>query len=145
MNLDVYQNTYFIQQVALSAESFGVSSSDIATVGKALNSLFNVRCAANATVIPSQGPAQQSICIASDCPLAMNNTCSAYQASVEPGVSNSTLAMGEGNKTSTATQSAANGGTPTASSTSETSTGAAAQNVMLGGAAAAFAAAAYFL
>jgi len=148
MDLNYAEVSYFIEQVALAATSFGIAKEDISNVGTALNGLFNVRCAANATAIPAAGPVQQSICIASDCPLAMNNTCSAYDTAVMPGVANSTLAMGEGNATSTATASAANGGTPSSTSSgsgSASSTGAAAANLVGGAAAGAFAIAAFFL
>ncbi|CAG8976396.1 hypothetical protein HYALB_00012543 [Hymenoscyphus albidus] len=98
MDLSPYEVGYFIQQVALSASSFGVAQSDIAAAGTALNSLFNVRCAPSTVVVPSQPAELQSICLENSCPLAPNNTCSAYAASVQPGVANATLA---GNATST--------------------------------------------
>jgi len=147
MALDYAQNTYFIQQVALAAESFGVAMSDIQAVGKSLNGAFNVRCGPNATVIPSQGPAEQSICITSDCPVAANASCSAYAAVVEPGVANSTLAMGEGNSSSTATMAAPNGGTPTASggAGSTASPTGAASKAAVGAAAGLLGVAAFFL
>ena len=106
MDLDQYEVTYFIQQVGLAAASFGVAKEDIQAVGEALGMLFNYKCAPATTAIKAQGPALQSICIADSCPQAANSTCSAYDMVVEPGVANSTLAMGEGNSSSTATASA---------------------------------------
>ena len=122
MALDAYQMGYFIQQVGLSAASFGVTDDDVAAVGMALTKLFDYRCAAPATAVPAQGPQLQSICIVDSCPLADNATCSAYEPVIEPGVANSTLAMGEGNSSSTATMSFSASmtmetGTATASST----------------------------
>lgn len=78
MDLNPYEVTYFIEQVAMAAASFGVAEDDLAVVGTALNSLFNVRCAPATTVIPAQGALLQSICIDGSCPLSPNNTCSAY-------------------------------------------------------------------
>ena len=77
MNLTYAQNGYFIQQIALAAQSFGVASSDITAVGTLLNNVFNYRCTPPATVIPSAGPVLQSICIAPSCPLAPNANCTA--------------------------------------------------------------------
>lgn len=91
MALSNAEVTYFITQVGLSAASFGVTTEDVTAVGTALASLFGVRCAPETTVIPAQGPQLQSICIASDCPLAVNNTCSAYEAVVEPSPANGTM------------------------------------------------------
>ncbi|KAH7375472.1 hypothetical protein B0T11DRAFT_334822 [Plectosphaerella cucumerina] len=85
MNLDPSEMGYFIQQVALSAQSFGVAEDDIAGVGKALSSLFNVRCAPPTEVVPGSGAQLQSICIAGACPVAENDTCQCYAAAVEPG------------------------------------------------------------
>lgn len=102
MDLDVNQMGYFITQVGLSAASFGVTVEDATAVGHALSSLFNVRCAAPVAVIPAQGPQLQSICLTANCPLAPNNTCSAYDAAVQPFVADPALAAGQGNSSSTA-------------------------------------------
>jgi len=116
MGLNTAEVTYFIQQVGAAAASFGVAESDITKVADALNGLFNVRCAAPAVAIPAQGAQLQSMCIAEDCKLAPNATCSSYEPVVEPGVANATLAMGEGNSSSTATAAA-----PSDTSATETS------------------------
>jgi hypothetical protein len=80
MNLDFAETTYFIQQVGLAAASFGVAESDIEAVAKALNTLFNVRCAPPTAVIPAQGEQLQSICTDEEtCPLAQNATCALYE------------------------------------------------------------------
>lgn len=84
MDLDENELGYFIQQVALSASSFGVAEADLTDVGDALNSLFGLRCSPNATAIEAQGPQLQSICIADSCPLANDSVCDQYQTAVEP-------------------------------------------------------------
>jgi hypothetical protein len=151
MDLDSAQVGYFIQQVGLAAESFGVATSDITAVATALEGYFDVRCAPPTTIIPVEGPQLQSICIAEDCPLAPNSTCSSYQPAVLPGVANSTLADGLGNVSSTATASAAGisptpsgsaTGSSTASGSATASSGAAVANaagVLAAGGLAAFA------
>jgi len=78
MALDANEVGYFIEQVGLSAQSFGVTSDDVTAVGKLLTSTFDVKCAAAATVIPAQGAQLQSICTADDCPTAANASCSSY-------------------------------------------------------------------
>ncbi|MCJ1330677.1 hypothetical protein MMC10_007362 [Thelotrema lepadinum] len=105
MDLDPFEVGYFIEQVGLSASSFGVADDDVTAVGMALTKLFDYRCAPATTVIPASGPLLQSICIADTCPISPNATCSAYDSAMEPGVANATLAMGEGNSSSTATAS----------------------------------------
>lgn len=83
MALDKNEVSYFIQQVGLSAASFGVSDADVAAVGMSLNKHFNVRCAPKEAIIQSE-PMYQSICIDNDCDLAPNATCSAYPSVMEP-------------------------------------------------------------
>ena len=141
MALDQNQVGYFIQQVGLSAASFGVATADVTAVGKALTALFDYRCAPNTTVVPEQGPQLQSICIADTCPIAMNATCSAYAPVIEPFAANATLAMGQGrNKTMNGTSSTST----TAGLPAQATTNAAAQNLgsiaaVVGAAALAFA------
>lgn len=93
MALDNAELAYFIQQVALAAQSFGVAASDIEIVGNALSSTFGMRCAMPVTVIKAQGPQLQAICIESDCVLAKNASCGLYEAVVEPSKNNSMAAM----------------------------------------------------
>lgn len=78
--------TYFIEQVAASALSFGVTPEDIAPVGQALQNLFGFRCSPRTTVIPSQGDQPQSICSAMDCPVAVNSTCVGVENYTHPAV-----------------------------------------------------------
>ncbi|RNJ55423.1 hypothetical protein D7B24_008561 [Verticillium nonalfalfae] len=95
MDLDPSEMGYFIQQVALAAESFGVAKDDITAVGKALTDLFNFKCLPAAEVIPGQGKQLQSICIAEDCPEAKDAQCDLYKGAVAPepahGGSNATM------------------------------------------------------
>ncbi|KAF2206760.1 hypothetical protein CERZMDRAFT_122899 [Cercospora zeae-maydis SCOH1-5] len=78
MDLDSLAVGWFIEQVGLSAASFGVSSDDVAAVGKSLSDTFGKRCSRSASIPASSPPMLQSICIAPDCPLADNPVCSAY-------------------------------------------------------------------
>lgn len=96
MDLNPLQLGYFIAQVASSAASFGVATSDIQAVGMALNKLFNYRCSPPTTVVPAQGPQLQSICTDPTCQIAMNATCASYINQTVPLVANASLAMGEG-------------------------------------------------
>lgn len=82
MDLSSAEVGYFIQQVALSAKSFGVADADLTVVGDALGSLFDYKCAAPVEVIPGQGAQLQAICVGADCPLAMNATCDAYNSTL---------------------------------------------------------------
>lgn len=109
MDLNVYQLSYFITQVGLAATSFGVATSDVEVVGMALQQFFGYRCAPPVSIVP-QVPAQlQAICIASDCPLAANANCSAYETAVAPTYANGT------NSTSTPSSN-----TPTSTGTATT-------------------------
>lgn len=80
MGLDIYEVSYFVQQVGLAAASFGVSADDVNTIGKGLMMLFGYRCAPPTVFIPDHGAELQSICIADNCPIAPNATCSMYQS-----------------------------------------------------------------
>lgn len=85
MDLSAAEVGYFIEQVAMSAASFGVAASDLMVVGTALNSLFGYRCAPETVVIPSQSAQLQAICIDDTCPISPNATCSSYAAVMKPG------------------------------------------------------------
>ncbi|KAJ5033324.1 uncharacterized protein L3040_008442 [Drepanopeziza brunnea f. sp. 'multigermtubi'] len=84
MNLHPAEVTYFIEQVAAAAISFGVTPEDIAPVGLALNRYFNYRCLPSETIIETQGAHYQSICSAQDCPTATNSSCAAYANIADP-------------------------------------------------------------
>lgn len=114
MDLNNAEVTWFIENVGMSAKSFGVGAADITTVGNLLTSVFNVKCAAAATVIPAQGPQLQSICIDSTCPQAKAANCSAYGSAAVNATEPSTA-------TGTQVPSATTGGGGSASSPSSSS------------------------
>lgn len=90
MDLSHAEVTYFINQVALSAMSFGVAKEDLAVVGTALMNTFGYKCEMPITVIPSQGAQLQSVCSGPDCPLAANSSCPTTNIT-EPAVANASL------------------------------------------------------
>ena len=63
MALDEKEIGWFVTQVGTSAASFGVSSDDVATVGKALLDTFGMKCSPPASVPATAAPALQAICI----------------------------------------------------------------------------------
>lgn len=63
MDLGPKQVGWFIEQVGLSAASFGVSSADVQTVATALNKSFAYRCEPPASIPAYAPPDLQSICI----------------------------------------------------------------------------------
>ncbi|KAF7973044.1 hypothetical protein HWV62_16330 [Athelia sp. TMB] len=111
MGLDVNEVGYFITQVGLAAQSFGVTNADVSAVGSLLESLFDVKCAAATTVIPAQGAQLQSICIADNCPTAPNATCSAYAAVTSPASATApaTVTLGGGSSAAASTSTSAGG------------------------------------
>jgi len=115
MDLSAAEVGYFIQQVAMSAASFGVATEDLTVVGTALNSLFGYKDSAPAVVIPTQPAALQAICIAADCPEAKNATTSGYDAAVEPSTAVSSLVPTMSSATGTATPAMTGSATNTAS------------------------------
>lgn len=121
MDLGPNQLGYFIEQVALSAQSFGVAEADLAAVGEALGTLFGHRCAPNATAIAAQGPQQQSICTADDCPAAPGAVCDQYQPAVKP--MNATMSGGMGT-TSTGSPMGSSTGSPSPSTSMPVQVGA---------------------
>lgn len=88
MDLSYPEVGYFIEQVALSGQSFGVAPSDLMVVGTALMTLFDYRCTPPTTVVPAQGPQLQSICLDNTCPLAANHTCALYDHLMKPSLAN---------------------------------------------------------
>jgi hypothetical protein len=90
MDLDANELGYFITQVGTAAASFGVTTDDVNTVGKALSSTFGYRCAPAAAVPASATAELQAICIASDCPMSPMATCAAYGNATEPTFTNGT-------------------------------------------------------
>ncbi|CCG81443.1 protein of unknown function [Taphrina deformans PYCC 5710] len=147
MDITHAQNTWFIQQVGLAAQSFGVASADVTAVGTALDQTFNYRCSKNASV-PSTAPAAaQAICIANDCPLAVNSSCAAYVQTQAAGVGPNGTVVNAGNVSLASSASSASGSARASGAagggTGTSTTSSAAKNVIVGSfvGAAAFAAA----
>jgi hypothetical protein len=74
MNLNHNQVSYFIQQVGLSAQSFGVSNDDISSISNTLGNLFNYKCLKPIPLINNQ-TSLQSICTKDNCPINSNSEC----------------------------------------------------------------------
>jgi hypothetical protein len=116
MQLSYAEVTYFIEQVGMSAASFGVATEDVMLVGTALMNAFGYRCEPPMTIVPAQGPQLQSICDDETCPLSPNATCASYNGTIPkpgnatiPGSNSTATSTGSGSKTtggSTATGSA---------------------------------------
>ncbi|KAF2725135.1 hypothetical protein K431DRAFT_204699, partial [Polychaeton citri CBS 116435] len=96
MALDNAEVGYFIQQVGLSAASFGVADADVKAVGEALSKTFGYRCSPPAAVPASAQPQLQAICTKDDCPLSPDATCSAYSPVVEPATNGTVTSMTNG-------------------------------------------------
>lgn len=122
MDLSNAQISYFIEQVALSAASFGVAQSDLQIVGAALAGAFGMRCAPASTIVAAQGPQLNAICIDESCPLSPNATCAAYASAMMPSVANATLV---GNTTASMSMSMSGSATGMASGASKTASGSA--------------------
>ncbi|KAF2766963.1 hypothetical protein EJ03DRAFT_297470 [Teratosphaeria nubilosa] len=105
MYLNAYQVEYFIEQVGLSAKSFGVADSDVTAVGQSLTSAFNYRDSAPVALLPGAPVQPQAICIDPSCPLAANPDYSAYETPYPPTYCNATT-----NGTSTMAGSTATSG-----------------------------------
>lgn len=80
MDLNLAQNKYFIDQHVVAAESLGFSAADGEIFSDHLYSVFAVRCGGPTSIIKTQGPQLQSICMTSDCPQAEDAECNLYPA-----------------------------------------------------------------
>jgi len=125
MDLNPYQVGYFIQQVGLSAASFGVTMEDATAVGMALNGAFGSRCSAPASIPATAAPEIQAICIDSTCPIAQNATCAAYSPATAASFVNGTTYIAPGSmpamSNSTSTNGTTNGTSTTGGSNSSSS------------------------
>ncbi|KAL4811354.1 hypothetical protein BDV18DRAFT_155959 [Aspergillus unguis] len=117
MVLDPNEVGYFVQQVGLSAASFGVAKSDIDAVAESLNKLFGMRCAPKMTAIPEQGPQFQSVCTDESCPLADNATCAAQPPMQKPVMQVSSSAMPSASASSSSSMQGGSGSSATGSPT----------------------------
>jgi len=87
MNLEYNQLGYFISQLALAAQHFGVSSQDAGSIETSLNTRFNIRCAPATSANP---PMLLSLCQNPTCPLAVPiSDCAAYNNLTAVGVTDS--------------------------------------------------------
>ncbi|KAJ9136887.1 hypothetical protein NKR23_g9480 [Pleurostoma richardsiae] len=92
MDLNAAEMGFFIDQATRGLLSIGFTSADAQFVNTTLDKTFNKRCAPAAPVVPADaGPQLQAICVAADCALSPNDTCSAYETAVAPAVANATL------------------------------------------------------
>ncbi|MBE7181979.1 MAG: hypothetical protein INR71_12380 [Terriglobus roseus] len=145
MDLNAAQVTWFIQNVGLSAKSFGAADADITAVGMELSTLFNYRCAPATKVIPNTPAELQAICLASSCPISPNATCAAYTnvastvatastympaSSASGSMSSASASMSSGMASGSAT--AASSGMASSTSGMAASTGAAVANGVSG-------------
>jgi hypothetical protein len=118
MYLSAAQVGYFIQQVALSAASFGVAQDDLKIVGAALGSTFNYTCSPPAAVIPAQGAQLQSICTGDGCVQDPMADCSKYQNNITAPA----MAAAKANGTSTSSGMASGTASATGTSSSKPAT-----------------------
>jgi len=115
MDLGYAEVSYFVEQVGMSAASFGVTSEDVMTVGEALMGAFGYRCEPAITIVKAQGAQLQSICVDSTCPLSPNSTCSLYNSTIgEPG--NATSGTATGTATGTGSTSTSTSSSPATAS-----------------------------
>ncbi|KAJ8121371.1 hypothetical protein ONZ43_g2158 [Nemania bipapillata] len=92
MDLNAAEMGYFVEQAVKGLISFGFSNADAQFVNATLTGKFDRRCAPAEPIIPaSAGPQLQAICIAPDCSLSANDTCSAYGDIVAPAVADAAL------------------------------------------------------
>lgn len=106
MDLSNAEFGYFVQQVALSAASFGVAEQDIAAVGKALYGAFGYNMSPAAAVV-TKDEQLQAICIGEGCPVAAMPVSSGYAAVSEPATATSSLVPAMSSATGSATAPAA--------------------------------------
>ena len=64
MALDAFQFGYFLQQVQLAAQSFGVDDDDVKQIGRILSNLFGQRCAKEMSAVSGANAELQAICVA---------------------------------------------------------------------------------
>jgi hypothetical protein len=100
MDLDPYEQGWFVNQLTLAAASIGFSAEDTTIWFNTMTGLFSSRCSPP-TAVGNLPPVLNSICIHPSCPIAEGGDCELYnngKEAVAPGVANVTLA---GNYTKT--------------------------------------------
>lgn len=126
MQLEYNQLGYFINQLAVSAMYFGMSSQDADSFRTKLNSQVNVRCAPAVVSSPNSPPQLFSLCQNDTCPLAVPVAdCGAYQNLTAQGISNSNpTSVASSLLTATKTASSSSGtGEPTSANVASQSKG----------------------
>lgn len=137
MALSHEEITYFITQVGLAATSFGVTAEDAMSVGSTLDGAFNYACIP-ASAIVTTDPVLNTMCDGTDCPLAPNANCTAYDTTNTNGTEAepSTASMASGTATGTGSATGTGTATGTGAATSSTSsTGSSAGTIAVSGAA----------
>ncbi|KFY86979.1 hypothetical protein V500_07274 [Pseudogymnoascus sp. VKM F-4518 (FW-2643)] len=90
MSLNFTEIGHFINQLTLSAEYHGFSTTDAQSLALLMNSRYNTRCAPAMSLNPKQPPQLFSICQDPTCPLAVpNSDCEAYTNITMDGTSSS--------------------------------------------------------
>jgi len=121
MDLSDAEVEYFILQVVLSAQSFGVTAADLTLIGSTLHATFGYRCSPPATVIPAQGLQLQSICTDNTCPISPNSTCSLYDQTVMKPARANTTSSGSGSGSGSGSNATSSSGSGSGSSSNKTS------------------------
>ncbi|EHK96557.1 putative enoyl-CoA hydratase, mitochondrial [Glarea lozoyensis 74030] len=94
MDLDPYEQGWFVDQLTQAAASIGFSAEDTTIWFNTMTGLFSSRCSPP-TVVGGLPPALNAICTHSSCPVAEGGDCALYNGgkeAVAPGVANVTLA-----------------------------------------------------
>lgn len=102
MNLTAADLGYFIEQVALAAESLGVAATDVDMVGVALATTFTELCSPPVALVAGVPAQVQAICNDVTCSKSVVNSCNAYPDAADVGA---TFAMSAATSTANTTQS----------------------------------------
>ena len=124
MRLTAADLGYFIQQVALAAESLGVAKQDVDKVGVALATVFTELCSPPEALVPGIRPQVQAICNDPSCSKAQTDNCVFY-----PDMTDVSAIYDESTATSTASSTQSFGQTLIMTGGSSASTSAPASTV----------------
>ncbi|OBT96406.2 hypothetical protein VE01_05647 [Pseudogymnoascus verrucosus] len=96
MSLNFTEIGHFINQLTLSSEYYGFSTTDAQSLALLMNSRYNIRCAPAVSLNPKQAPQLFSLCQDPTCPLAVpNSDCEAYANLSSEGPSSSSPSPSE--------------------------------------------------
>ncbi|OBT51651.1 hypothetical protein VE04_07923 [Pseudogymnoascus sp. 24MN13] len=96
MSLNFTEIGHFINQLTLSSEYYGFSTTDAQSLALLMNSRYNIRCAPAVSLNPKQAPQLFSLCQDPTCPLAVpNSDCEAYTNLTSEGPSSSSPSPSE--------------------------------------------------